>query len=242
MLDKFKNRPLGWYLCTPLYAYRKLLHYRQIILQNQVQSSQEIWRRDSQFQQFFIQAAGSGQDMYQYETEAYLLYYHALQVRGLSGEVAEVGVYQGGSAKLLAKTLPDKTIYLFDTFTGMPPTDPEHDMIPAGIFAETSLGKVESFLADCPNVSFHPGWFPETAIPIEDKRFSFVHVDGDIYQTTQDAISFFYPRMTKGGIMAFHDYVQHDCPGVREAIHDFFDSAPETIIFTPPRQCFIVKT
>ncbi len=137
MLNKFKNRPLGWYFHTPLYAYRKLLYYKEIIRQTEVQASQEVWHIDSDFQRIFIQSALSGPDMYQYQTEAYLLYYHALQMRNKPGEVAEVGVYQGGSAKLLAKILPNKEIHLFDTFTGMPPTDPEHDMIPAGIFAET---------------------------------------------------------------------------------------------------------
>src|SRR5947209_3289736 len=81
----------------------------------------------------------------------------ARHVRALPGEVAEVGVYKGGSARMLAYLLARKPVHLFDTFAGMPPTNPEQDHHVQGDFNDTSLEAVRAYLADRPNVVLHPG-------------------------------------------------------------------------------------
>ena len=51
----------------------------------------------------------------------YLLYCLALDAtRRCWGEVAECGVYKGGTAKILAELVSDRPLHLFDTFCGMP--------------------------------------------------------------------------------------------------------------------------
>src|SRR4051794_15354645 len=57
------------------------------------------------------------------KVRCFVLYQLAQQAAHLPGGVAEIGVYRGGTARLLSKTLAagQKPIHLFDTFSGMPP-------------------------------------------------------------------------------------------------------------------------
>ena len=142
--------------------------------------------------------------------------------KDVPGDMAELGVYKGGSAFVLAENNPGKPLWLFDTFEGLPHTEEtrynpkEHDLS-KGRFA-ASLTEVGVLLAG-KNVRFCVGEFPETAGGLEDKRFSFVHIDCDLYQSAKDAIAWFWPRMNVGGIMFFDDY-GCEFTGVTEAVHE----------------------
>ena len=150
------------------------------------------------------------------------------KVKEIEGKAAEVGVYKGGSARRIASILSDKDVLLFDTFEGMPETDFE-ERHKKGDFLDTSLESVKSYLSNKSNCKFFPGFFPDTTESLKDAVFSFVHLDGDYYETTKNGIEFFYPRLTKGGIMFFDDYEWCDCPGVRKAIDEFFADKQEEI-------------
>jgi O-methyltransferase len=140
-----------------------------------------------------------------------------------AGHCAEVGVYKGGSAKLLAKAFHG-TVHIFDTFTGMPETDSSIDDHKKGDFSDTSLEHVKNVLKGCPNVVIYPGLFPETAEPIKWLRFSLVHVDCDIYSSVMAACRFFAPRLSVFGVMVFDDYGFYDCKGATKAVDEFFNS------------------
>ncbi|HAI43542.1 MAG TPA: autotransporter strand-loop-strand O-heptosyltransferase, partial [Maribacter sp.] len=143
------------------------------------------------------------------------------KAKEVEGKAAEVGVYKGGSARKIASTLDDRDLLLFDTFEGMPETGFEEPH-KKGDFNDTSLESVKSYLSDKPNCQFFPGFFPNTAEHLKSEVFSFVHLDGDYYETTKNGIEFFYPRLAKGGIILFDDYGWDACPGVRKAIDEFF--------------------
>ncbi len=148
------------------------------------------------------------------------------------GALAEVGVFQGASARLMCEVKGDRELYLFDTFEGLPQTTSEDSGSPfySGQF-EYSLAKVREYLRDFPNVHLNKGLFPqESAAPVQDKQFSFVHLDVDLYQSTLDSLRFFYPRTNPGGIIISHDFRQ---PGVFSAFREFFADKPETVIPLP---------
>ncbi len=149
--------------------------------------------------------------------EAFALYAVARAQRTVEGAYAEVGVYRGGSTKLIAEAKGDKPLHIFDTFAGLPDAS-AHDegFFRKGMFA-ASLEAVQHYLADYPNLHFHPGWFPETAAPVADETFAFVFLDVDLYQSTKDGIAFFYPRLSPGGVLMTHDY---QFPGVRRAFEE----------------------
>jgi O-methyltransferase len=157
------------------------------------------------------------------------------------GNIAEVGVYKGGTARILAKSCPQKTVHLFDTFGGMPEVRPDIDAHRQGDFSDTSLEAVRDFLKDCSNVRFYQGFFPKTASGLQDERFCFVNIDVDIYSSTKDCLEFFYPRMLPGGVMAFDDYKWRDCAGVKMAIDEFLAGKPEKVVEVEESQCVIFK-
>lgn len=157
------------------------------------------------------------------------------------GDIAEVGVYKGGTARIIAKSCPNKKVHLFDTFSGMPPVTPGIDFHQKGDFSNTSLELVGKFLADCDNVVLHPGFFPETANTLKSSKICFVHIDVDIYTSVRDSLEFFYNKMVPGGIMVFDDYEWSACPGVKKAIEEFFRDKPEKPIVTEKNQCAVIK-
>ena len=123
----------------------------------------------------------------------------------------------------------------------MPETKKQHDFHDAGDFGDTSLAAVKSLLKDFPNVTFCRGRFPETAGPVQDQLFAFVHIDADIYQSVKDSCAVFYPKMVPGGWMVFDDYGFLSCAGARTAVNEFFVGKPERPIYLPTGQAFIVK-
>lgn len=164
------------------------------------------------------------------------LFLSASIARRVPGDFAEVGVYQGRSAVLLARIVPEKTLHLFDTFSGMPSVTEEIDSVKAGDFANTSLSAVQARMPEG-NVQYHVGVFPSTVAGLENTRFAFAHYDGDLYRPCVDFIEFFWPRMSPGGIMVFDDYNWPECLGVKKAIEEAGLEAIEAVDY----QAFVVK-
>ena len=171
----------------------------------------------------------------------YMIYQLAKRCAVLSGAMAEVGVFRGGTAKLIGHAAQAKTLHLFDTFSGMPETNANVDLHKASDFSDTSLDDVQRFLEDCQNTRFHQGLFPQTTRGLEAETFCFVHCDVDIYQSVKDCLSFFYPRLVTGGVLIFDDYEWKHCPGVKQAIEEYLAGKPEMQIVTARYQCAIFK-
>jgi O-methyltransferase len=171
--------------------------------------------------------------------EAYQIYSGVRCVSHLDGDLAEVGVFQGGSAKLICEAKRNKPLHLFDTFAGLPEPGKHDPKFSAGQFA-ASMEDVQAYLRSYPNVHFYKGLFPATAGPVHDRRFCFVNIDVDLYEGTRCALEFFYPRLTLGGILISHDYLAAE--GVYRAFHEYFDDKGIPIIEVTDTQCMVVKT
>jgi O-methyltransferase len=172
----------------------------------------------------------------------YNLYCLAMDAsRCCDGDVAECGVYKGGTAKILAEIVPDRPVHLLDTFSGMPATDPGKDLHKKGDFADTSLEAVRLYLAGHENARCIPGMIPQSLECIENRTFSFVHIDLDIYHSIRAACAFFYPRIQAGGILLFDDYGYPSCPGARAAVDEFFADKRETLLVMVTGQCCVRK-
>ena len=186
-----------------------------------------------------IRAARVGRESLQSGNEAFMVYSLAKSQSGLGGAMAEVGVYQGVSAKLISMASGSAPLHLFDTFAGLPaPKREDGGMLHEGRYA-ASLESVQAFLADCANVHFHPGLFPGTSGPCGGLSFSFVHLDVDLWAGTQDCLAFFYPRMLPGGVILAHDYSYLD--GVRDAFDKFCVGRPEKPVELATSQAMLVK-
>lgn len=159
----------------------------------------------------------------------------------IPGAMAELGVAFGASAKLILHYSQDRPLHLFDTFAGLPDPGKEDSPKFHGGDFRSDLNSVRTYLGAVAEnrVSFHAGLFPATAGPVQDKRFSFVHLDVDLYQSTLDGLKFFYPRMSPGAILISHDFVSAE--GVNRAFQEFFADKPEPVIELTGYQCMVVK-
>lgn len=167
----------------------------------------------------------------------------AKQAINVKGDFAEMGVDRGGSAAFLANILGGlRTLHLFDTFDGMPQTDPLHDWHQKGDFSATSLDSAKAIVGWHRNVSFHQGKIPDSFLGLNALRFSFVHLDLDIYRSTLDALEYVYGRMERGGFIVFDDYARPTTQGVKDAVNEFFADKPEyPIQFMGSCQAVIIK-
>ena len=158
------------------------------------------------------------------------------------GDLVEVGVYRGGSARLICEVKGDKPLHLFDTFEGLPELT-AHDGASSQFWRnefKSQLEAVRELLKPYPHVSLYEGLFPETAGPVADRMFSFVHLDVDLHDSTAASLRWFYPRMSRAGIIMCHDY--WSAAGVRKAVDEFFADKPEVVIRQPAgAHCLIVK-
>lgn len=169
--------------------------------------------------------------------EAYFLFSAVKQTAKIPGDIAEVGVYQGGSSKLICEAKEARRLHLFDTFAGLPSPKDIDAGFSAGEFA-CSLDSVRRYLAAYAGVTFYPGLFPETTLPVSNNKFSFVHVDVDLYDSTRSCLEFFYPRMSPGGVILSHDYLAR---GVKAAFEEFLADRPEAVIELAGTQCMVTK-
>jgi predicted O-methyltransferase YrrM len=159
------------------------------------------------------------------EEKAHVLFHAARRAATLDGNVAELGVFHGGMCWALSKLLPNKTIYGFDTFEGLP--DPER----SDLFA-VNIEDVREYLKEQKNVILHKGLIQDTAHRVRDEQFSLVHLDGDLYESQHFGMSFFYPRMVAGGLMVIDDYGHEGWPGCQKAIDEFLADKSENLITT----------
>lgn len=89
------------------------------------------------------------------------------------------------------------------------------------------------------NVELKKGWIPEVFKDIEDKTYSFVHVDVDLYEPTKKSIEYFWPKIVSGGVLICDDYGSYKTEGARKAVNDSFES--HNILELPTGQAIIWK-
>lgn len=137
------------------------------------------------------------------------------------GDLIETGVWRGGGVILMRAILQayrdtDRRVWVADSFQGVPPPNAEKYPQDAGDvhwkhdYLAVSLDDVrENFarygLLD-DQVQFLPGWFRDTLPSAPIRRLAVLRVDGDIYESTMDALVHLYPKVSKGGFIIVDDY------------------------------------
>jgi O-methyltransferase len=172
--------------------------------------------------------------------EAYQLMEMVRATASVPGDIAEVGVFRGASAKLICAVKENRPLHLFDTFEGLPDLTVADTESPFAAKAYSAqLEAVKRYVGPCPQVEFYQGLFPATAGPVENRKFSFVHVDVDLYEATRASLEWFYPRLSPGAIVMCHDF---HYPGVKKAVHEALEGKPERPISqSSGSHCLILK-
>lgn len=175
-----------------------------------------------------------------------VLLLRSLNQRRVPGDLAELGVYRGFTARLFHHYMPDRALHLFDTFAGFDPHDVQAEERVGGRgtlkghFADTSVEGVLRFLErKNDNVHVYPGRFPDTIPPeLESRTFALVHLDADLYEPTLAGLRWFYPRIAPGGFVVVHDY--NAWPGARRAVDEFFAGRPQVPVPMPDKSGSVV--
>lgn len=145
-----------------------------------------------------------------------------MRLEGVKGAAAELGVNKGGFARWISELLPDRTLFLFDTFSGF---DPQESADCGEGFKEAhrkaAAEKVLAVLPHPEQAVIRRGLFQETAQGLEEERFALVSLDADLEESTLAGLRFFFPRMSEGGYMLLHDWNNPKLPGVKRALERF---------------------
>ena len=179
------------------------------------------------------------------ERNWYSLYQFMQQTAALEGDVAEFGVFQGGSAWFLARLmghfgLDEKLLFLYDTFAGIPESS-SLDLVDVNDFSGNSAERVTQLMSGFPNARIVPGDIKQTFSGSNEGPFSLVHVDCDQYEVTRFLCEQLYPRMTPGGVMLFQNYAFGATLGERIAVDGFFKDKPEAVLTGFDGAAFVVR-
>jgi hypothetical protein len=151
--------------------------------------------------------------------------------KNIPGDLIETGVWRGGAtifmrAALKAYRITDRTVWVADSFEGLPPTEYEKDLnlrLDKVDCLAVSLEDVQSNFSKYglldEQVRFLKGWFKDTLPIAPIEQLAILRLDGDWYESTMDALTYLYPKLAIGGYVIIDDYwaVQ----GCRDAIQDY---------------------
>ncbi len=152
----------------------------------------------------------------------------------VSGDFIETGVWRGGAVifmrgMLRARGITDRTVWAADSFSGLPSPDldkypqdagdPHHlwnDFL--GVSLETVQRNFRRYGLLDEQVQFLKGWFKDTLPTAPVKQLALLRLDGDMYESTMDALVHLYPKLSVGGYVIVDDYFLKGCS---QAIHDY---------------------
>ena len=140
------------------------------------------------------------------------------ELDGIPGAAAELGVYRGDFARCINALLPDRALYLFDTFDGFDKTEAKGEA--AGFVQahrNTGTDRVLRLMPHPEKVIIKQGLFPASLGGLEE-RFALVSLDVDLEESSLAGLRWFYPRLYPGGFLLLHDYNSPRLPSVKRAL------------------------
>jgi hypothetical protein len=157
-----------------------------------------------------------------------------LQLSNPRGNVAELGVFQGGCSVLMAMAAPNRHFFLCDTFTGFGALriDPLLDSaFQRTQFDHTSAELVSEAMARVTqNFELVQGYFPASDPAGRVRDISFAHIDLDLHQSTLSALRYLADKVTPRSILVLDDYVR-GAPGVMKAVSEFLATDNSFVAF-----------
>jgi len=148
------------------------------------------------------------------------------------GDFIETGVWRGGASifmrgVLRALEVSDRRVWVADSFRGLPPPsadvpadagDELHRVPELAVSADTVRENFRRYGLLDDQVVFVEGWFRDTLPALKQERWAIVRLDGDMYESTTDALDSLYPRLSTGGFVIVDDGA---LPACRAAVDDF---------------------
>jgi O-methyltransferase len=154
---------------------------------------------------------------------------------GIAGDLIETGVWRGGATIFMRGILKaygvrNRKVWVADSFEGLPKPNPEKYPADAGdqhhtynpvsaISLEEVKSNFEKYGLLDEQVCFLKGWFKDTLPKASIGELAVVRLDGDLYESTTDALTTLYPKLNAGGYLIVDDF--HVVPGCRKAVEDY---------------------
>jgi O-methyltransferase len=149
---------------------------------------------------------------------------------GIPGDVVELGSLTGMTAAVMARTLQergsDRTLWLFDSFKGLPVPTPEDGncpLIPENFATDPAYTRDRFATLGLPQPAIIDGWFCDTLEKHLPPCICFAHLDADLYSSTCQGLTAIYPRLAPGAIVLVDDYAR---PDVCELITRYYGENP----------------
>ena len=149
------------------------------------------------------------------------------------GDFIETGIWRGGACIFMrgilkAYDVRDRFVWCADSFDGVPepslPQDSNLNLSKSVLpVLAVPLDEVQELfqrygLLD-EQVKFLEGWFKDTLGEAPIDKISILRLDGDLYESTMDALNPLYEKVQSGGFIIVDDY--ESCPPCKAAIIDF---------------------
>lgn len=153
--------------------------------------------------------------------------------RRVPGDLIETGVWRGGAtifmrAILKVHGVTDRTVWVADSFRGLPRPnatkypadygDPHYSIKLLAVSLEEVKSNFEKYGLLDQQVRFLAGWFRDTLSSAPIDKLAVIRLDGDMYESTMDALTALYPKLSQGGYLIVDDY---ELPGCKQAIDDY---------------------
>jgi hypothetical protein len=153
---------------------------------------------------------------------------------GVSGDLIETGVWRGGAAIFMqailkAHGVTGRRVLVADSFEGLPAPnlmqfpqdvgDRHHENAYLAVSLEEVRTNFERYGLLDEQVVFIKGWFRDTLPGIPVDSLAVLRLDGDMYESTWDALTNLFPKLSIGGYVIVDDYKV--VPGCRAAVEDF---------------------
>ncbi|MDQ3536574.1 MAG: TylF/MycF family methyltransferase [Bacteroidota bacterium] len=151
----------------------------------------------------------------------------------IPGDFIETGVWRGGStifmkAMMKVHGVNDKIVWVADSFEGLPRPDDKYAADKGDklfMFEELAIPmevvkqNFEKYNLLDENVKFLKGWFKDTLHKAPIEKLSLLRLDGDLYESTMDALVPLYPKLSPGGYIIIDDYGTIEA--CKLAVHDY---------------------
>ena len=149
----------------------------------------------------------------------------------VEGDVVEMGCYEGTSAlfvqRMLQQLAPQKKLWLYDSFEGLPEKTTEDESPLGEAFKGGELKASKAVLAKnfvkagMPIPEIKKAWFYELDPSDLPETICFAFLDGDFYESIMDSFKLVWPKMSAGGVIIIDDYQNPKLPGAKQAVDEW---------------------
>lgn len=145
---------------------------------------------------------------------------------GVPGDMLEAGVWRGGACILLRAVLQahcerDRTVWVADSFRGLPRAEPERfpadrgdahsEMAQLRVSLEEVRENFDNYGLLDKQVKFLAGWFEDTLFTAPVDHLAILRLDGDMYSSTFHTLEALYGKVSSGGFIIIDDYLLKGC-------------------------------